>query len=154
MKLDHEAHVLALVNVARERILRKRKVTAKDMRKIAAWVNTALATVYRWRKRAFVGSLRRKAGSGRQASVSTDAMGSWVTEFVCRHNGFVTIRMIVAAMREQFERGSLRSIRQLLLKLRFHRVRQRLVPLLTEQHKKKRLECEGNDLGRKTLRST
>jgi hypothetical protein len=104
-KANRMAQVVAVAGVAGERIGRKCKVTAKDMKRIAREQRTPLSTLYRWRSRAIHGVLLRKAGSGLRESVSTDRMCEWLSSFVRQHCGFVTIPKIVRKMKQDLHCG-------------------------------------------------
>jgi len=138
-KVNRMVQVIATVGDAREKISSKRKVTANDMKRIARAQRMPMSTLYRWRSRAIRGVLLRKAGSGRRVSVTTDSACEWLSSFVRQHCGFVTIPKIVRAMKQQLHCGCTGTVQKLLHKLGFHRVRQRIAPLLTEMHKQRRL---------------
>lgn len=98
-KVDRAVRALVAVGDAREKIRRKRRVTAKDMRRVVKRVGVSLSTYYRLRKRALGGTIRRKAGSGRRATVAVNSVHNWLKQFIRQHHGFVTIAQVVDAMK-------------------------------------------------------
>jgi len=117
-----------------------RRVQSSQMAAIASELHTPVKMLRAWLLKALHGSLRRKPGSGRPRKAFASEIYNWLCHRIRDVNGAITIRQLVADMRNDLGWGCAGSVHKLLRRFGFRHARQRLVPLLSPAHMTRRLE--------------
>ena len=138
--LDHQHQ--AVLQFATERIRNGGHISNKRASVIGIPLGiTSSQHLRRLAARALTGEpLIRKAGSGRRCSVSIQKILNWVSEQMIENKGDVSETRLAVEMKAKFGVGSATSVRRMLKTLGYRAVSRRVLPILTDQHRKCRLQ--------------